>query len=113
MRSRNRWPVLFRPACAAPEEERMRQHERQQWNTTTIERTRKHLRKNLHNLPLISDREEIESEVMAEIAEAIAGVSDFALEQGRELPNFESDADSLALEYLQRRDWQERWFREP
>ena len=85
--------------------------QRERWNTQTLERTRKHLQKNLQILKSTdaTDKREIETKVMAEIGEAVSRLSDSRTERGSILPSFESDADTLALDILQEQDWRRQW----
>ena len=84
----------------------MTRKKRQQWETKTLERVRKHLRFNLAILRLLAEqeREEIETQVMAEIQNAVAETSDHTIEESRWLSSFDSEASVLALNILQEQD---------
>jgi 5-carboxymethyl-2-hydroxymuconate isomerase len=80
----------------------MTKTQRERWETKTLEEVRKHLRTNLAFMTLRSaeEKKEVETQVMAEVQEAVAETSDRSVEEGFSLPSFDSHANSLAMEIL-------------
>ena len=90
----------------------MTTRQRDKWEMKTLTKVRTNLRKNLAILQCKthSERDEIETQVMTKIQDAVARVSDYKIEENSNLiSHFESDADSLALDILQEQAMEWNW----
>jgi hypothetical protein len=60
---------------------------------------------------MLSDRDEIEAEVMEQIEASVTSTSDFQIEQANGIPDFEDDAELLVLQVQHQRAWQTQLLR--